>query len=339
MAEIVVLTAGRRGDLVQMQDVAKATGLPFNIRHIAFRNGPNWRRSFNPAAYLVPSVETVFNGFGEDHIVLCAEAQVCAFVAKQKQAGGKFKAVCIGRPRGYFNAFDLIISSPHYMLHTADNLCVLPYPPHQIANLGKGAVEEPHNPPLHLCLVGNTSPPDMLDDASIVSLLGKLKLIAHQQHKRVAILLSPRTSADIQQRIREQTENTEITVQPYESDEASLYARYLREAASFTVTSDSVSMTVEAMLTGKPVQLHILTQQRSLAQRLVNWLWQQSWARFAFETGILEARPDRLRLYRTLEQQGLITTGEHLLVSKPHKAPASTADQAAMAILKVANKA
>jgi mitochondrial fission protein ELM1 len=335
MTRIVILSAGRQGDLTQMQDVARATGLAFETRYLAFREGPNWRRSFNPEAYLKNKDDPALHALGPSDIVLCAEAQVCAIVAKRKQAGDKFKAVCIGRPRGYFEAFDLIISSPHYLLNGLKNVLELPYPPHLPVKAANDISKTAEEKSLHLCLVGGTSMPDIFDDATIAALVAKLKNISISSRWRVEVLLSPRTTARTAERICNETKNTDIRVWPFEPEAPSVFADRVASASAFTVTSDSVSMTIEAMLTGKPVHVHVLSQHKSFAQIAVRWLWRHQWARAAFSRGILEVRPERLELFERLEQQGLLTTQESVQLKLTGIAPPPTTIDAARALLQL----
>jgi hypothetical protein len=98
------------------------------------------------------------------------------------------------------------------------------------------------------------------------------------------------------------------------------------------VTSDSVSMVMDAFAAGKPVSVYPLPQHRTVRNRLVNWLHGRKSAAWLFDHGILEVRPDRRLLFDKLAAQGRLTW-----FGKPATGPAAPnpVDETAIAVAKV----
>jgi uncharacterized protein len=334
MARIYVLSAGRRGDLGQMTDVAVATGLPLEVRHLQFHGGATWRKCLWPAHFLtIPSPE-VFAGIEPHDVVLCAEAHVCALVAKKRRSGNKFIAVCIGRPRGYFDDFDLIITSPQYELPPGQNVFQIPYPPHQLPEYVSAALK--NRPPAsahprHVCLIGGSSAPDMLDREALNRIIDELQVLTSRDGYEVDILFSPRTSLHAKQHIVKRADMNAMRVHDYADKDGEKYWCLLSQADSVSVTADSVSMIVESMLTGRPVHVHKLSQQPRLYHKITRWMNGKGVARKLFERGILEPRPNRQALLDSLTSAGLIETHR---IDGSDGFPAATTRQAASEILK-----
>src|SRR5438874_584456 len=57
------------------------------------------------------------------------------------------------------------------------------------------------------------------------------------------------------------------------------YRQFLGLADHIIVTSDSPSMTADALATGKPVSIYQLPQRWTLPNRIVEWLYRLTWGR------------------------------------------------------------
>jgi hypothetical protein len=78
------------------------------------------------------------------------------------------------------------------------------------------------------------------------------------------------------------------------------YLGYLQLGDSFIVTSDSISMTTEALMTGKPVEIYRLPQRLNFVQQAVSWLSRsRRWPISAlYDIGFLEQKLGRDRFHR-----------------------------------------
>jgi uncharacterized protein len=303
MAKVWVLSAGRRGDLRQMQAVAAALNWPFEVKSVTFRAAGKGLICLWPDRYLASGSINPFASVELPDLVICAEATAGALAAKAKRAGGRFKLVCIGRPRGRFDDFDLIITSPQYGIGGLPNAVELPIAPHVLP-------EAVATPELHklfqpvagrelvAVLVGGTSLPDVLDEDAVVNLL---KYISEEQLITGAdyiVISGPRTGDAVGKML---ASSSGVRFVP--QSQAGAYGFALSVADRFLVTSDSVSMTAEALLTGKPVRIYQLPQRPTLTDLFIDKLAQFSLARPLFYLGLLETRPDRDRLFRSLAQR------------------------------------
>jgi uncharacterized protein len=111
------------------------------------------------------------------------------------------------------------------------------------------------------------------------------------------------------------------------------YWRMLTAADRVVVTSDSVSMVMDALAAGKPVCVYRLPQHHTARNRVVNWLHGRTFAAWLFDRGILEVRPDRRLLFDRLAAQGrLAWFGQAPTVASAAPAPL---DETALAVAKV----
>jgi uncharacterized protein len=302
MFKVWILSAGRAGDLGQMQLVANALGWPYDVVSVQFKRANPAALALWPEAYLEAATPSPFNGPLPD-IVICAEATAGALAAKAKRAGLPFKLVCIGRPRGRFGDFDLIISAPQYALPEAANIVALPVAPHQRQSLTADdralmVQFQDLKRPVAVVLVGGTSRPDTLDAGAAVLLAKEINERATMQGS-VVVVTSPRTGRAATEALRSHLDSR-VKFAAWSAGAANPYRALLAVGDRFIVTSDSVSMTVEALLTGKPTEIFSLPQKFTAGDVIVNWLSRQAMAGHLFEAGIIEARPQRQLLFESL---------------------------------------
>jgi uncharacterized protein len=340
MPKVLIVSAGRTGDLQQMERVAKALGWPMAICRLKFAKASNAAIALAPARYLTQG--GVVEILAEDaDVVLCAEASAAALAARAKAQGGTFKLVCIGRPRGRFNVFDLIITSPQYRLKPAPNVVELPAPPHDVPDLGQddlalAAAIEGEKRPLLAVFVGGSSAPDVFDAAAaqVLAQAANTQSSSYSVH----VVTSPRTGVEAVQALRAAL-RPELKLHVWPPQTGSPYRVLLHQADAFLVTSDSVSMVAEAMMTGKPVMLHKLPQKRSMWHQFVAWLSGVSIAKPFFHSGLLEPRPDRGKLFDLWGKTFGLVTGV-ARSARPEPLPQTAKDAAVLIqnLMKVNNR-
>ncbi len=303
MSKVWIVSAGRAGDLGQLQLVAEALGWSYEIKALSFRRVHPAKIALWPESYL--DSPSPFSGVMPE-IVLCAEAAACALAAKAKRRGLAFKLVCIGRPRGHYRDFDLIITSPQYELPDADNVVELPVAPHRrvvLDEIDHQFVRQYQSlaRPIDVVLVGGTSRPDILDGPAATLLAHAINRRAAETNGSTVVVTSPRTG-DVAASMLKVTLKEGIHFVAWSKDN-NPYKALLTVADRFLVTSDTVSMTVEAMLTGQRVAIHTLPQSRNWGDRLVDYLSRIDVLTFLFDAGLLETRPRRARLFRSLSHR------------------------------------
>jgi mitochondrial fission protein ELM1 len=339
MGRILILTAGRTGDFRQMMDVAEATGLPCEVRQLSFQKVANWKLALWPRRYLVAGAESLPANLKPSDTVLVAENSACALAASMRRSGLDFGLVCIGRPRGHFGSFDLIISSPHHRMHHLANAVELSYPPHLPV---QGAAWRARNDAAGikniLLLVGGTSRPEVLDAAACAS----LAILALQQaavaNTKVTVATSPRTGTEATEVLSRLLAGTEVIIDIWKRGERSNYARHLTEADHIFVTSDSVSMLTEAMLTGKACFVIRLPRKPELWQGMIDFLWKRRWFMPLFNLGLVEAKADRSTWISGLIEAGLVCDAGQGAQPSRSETPLPTVPDAARLLRNVASK-
>ena len=318
---IWILSQGRLGDLEQMLALAQALGWPFAVKQLDFRP---------PAVpFLAPWLLKRRAGRAPPwpDLVLCAEAMVTRIAVQLRQkSGGKAKLVCLGRPAGYRNHFDLVLTTAQYRLRPAANVvelalplgsrsggeaCGFPVAP------GGGGRPEASRPCRITVLVGGTSFPDRLDGATALALAQNVLAYAAARSGVLQMLTSPRTGADAVRSLR-QVVTAPHRLHVYGESPDNPYRDLLAAADEIIVTSDSVSMAAEAIGTGKAVSLYALPCAGSLKLALSDWCRRHvleaepvppllrpfAWL---FDHGVLETTADRRHLVDRLIREGRIS--------------------------------
>jgi mitochondrial fission protein ELM1 len=320
MLDLWILTHRRVGDLQQMRTLASTLEARAIEKQIRFRNARLARALPFLSVLLMDEAESSPLTPPWPELVLVAEGAVGSIALEvRRRSGGKTKTVCLGRPRGRMSEFDLIITTPQFGLASAPNVLELTLPLHR---LDRPAMERAaasllpqlsHLPrPWTVLLVGGTSPPDILDEAG-ASVLAKHALgRARQQGASLLVVTSPRTGESAEHSVAQTLGSNAHIFRWSQVTARSDYLGYLHLADNFIVTSDSVSMITEALLTGKPVEVYRLPQQLTLLQRLVAWIGDRDpdrGTRGLFNLGVVEGKADRRRFLEYLEKNGCLGAG------------------------------
>jgi uncharacterized protein len=301
---IWILWHRRLGDLNQMQELAKAMGMPFIVKRLHFHK-----------PFYAPLASFMLNTEKSDSLqapwpdlVICAEALTSVVARKlKKQSGGHIKTVALARPSGSSEDFDLVLTTAQYRLPQVSNVVELDLP--------LTAEQQPSNgPQIRVAvLIGATSPPDQLDRPAALKLVDDLNHLDGP----FDVITSPRTSATVVD-ILAAGFKAPHKVYRWQAGDDNPYARLIMEAASIIVTSDSVSMLADAVVSGKPVQVYPLPRKLSLPQRFVEWLFQRAPETWIFKSGIIEPTTDRRLLIERLVAQGYVNWfGTQTKAAKP----------------------
>jgi mitochondrial fission protein ELM1 len=299
-----ILWRRRKGDLDQMLCLVNALGWRHEIKKLSFRS-PGI-----PALaglLLKPQSDPLFPPWPD--VILCAEALPSIIARKLKaNSRGAIRTVCLGRPAGTPSAFDLVITTAQYRLPPATNIVELALPLTSPRAKETGAPDDrTKKSPITALFVGGSSFPDFLD----VPAARAMMLCVHQHvEKRGGTLLataSPRTSKEVADFLARNTPAPHF-FQAFKAGNDT-YQQTLASAEEIIVTSDSVSMTADALETGKPVFIYPLPQKLNLQWRLAEWLYEHAvmqrsgWLapmRWLFDAGVIESNADRRLLFSKL---------------------------------------
>lgn len=300
---IWILSRGRKGDLDQMLALAGATGWPHEVKRLRFRGPeiPVLSRLLlrNAAEVLTPPWPD---------LVLCAEALPSVIARKiRQQSQGRSRIACLGRPAGMAADFDLLITTAQYRVPAAPHVVELSMP---LTGAAEPATGGSSGGPIAL-LVGGPAFPDLLDAGTARRLIADATALAQQRGRMLRVITSPRTPREVNQALRE-TVRAPHALHVF-GEGGNRYRAALAEASEIIVTSDSVSMTADALAAGKPAAIYPLPQARDLKWRLGEWLYRHAVetpsallmpVRRLFELGLIEVAADRQRLFSRLVAEG-----------------------------------
>ena len=285
--------------------------------------------------------------------IMVAE-RTAAWVAKSLKAriGDKTKIIVLGRPAGRIVGCDLILTTAQYGLPAAQNVVALPVP---LANSPFASAEEREallqrmagKPrPWIGVLIGGSVPPDKLDERTVEQITKAAHGKGLESGGSLMVLTSPRTGRRNEEHIRRYLHAADL-FEPWGAvTKLNLYRAALAQADCFLVTSDSISMTAEALSTGKPVSVFMLAQTFPLGLRIAAALNRsagiavanpaQIWkpVSLLFGNGILEAPADRRQFFRELVAQGVLA----IYPDFPARAGAKLADEAGAVALAAIKK-
>ena len=275
-AQIWVLLGSRHGDNQQLLALAEALGVPYRPVRLAF----------NAFAALPPIVlgasKLAWRPVAASQITAPWPRAVLAAGRKtvssarwiQRQSGGQARLIHLNRPWAPLSWFDLVVTTPQYAVPPRPNVLVnhLPFqPPGTVSEAELPAALQPRAAkmprPWTTVMLGGDSRPYVLDSVA-ASALGEMVNRQVAEHGGSAwVLGSPRTPAASIDAM-ERALNVPSAVVRWGSG-ANPYAALRGLSDRFVVTSDSASMLVEGLLSGRPVTPFYLEPRPDWRWRLV----------------------------------------------------------------------
>lgn len=312
---IWILWHKRFGDLDQMRSLTEALGWPCVIKRLAFRQPHNMpalapllfdRRNSDPLEPPWPN------------LVLAAEALSCWKALRLRhKVPAQIKVAAVGRPLGGAGFYDLVLTTAQYRLPRLPNVVELALP---LGPPGGADAEDraacdlaPGPGPFTTVLVGGTSPPDLLDEASAFGLAEAVLHHADRAGRTLLVATGPRTN-EAAAKMLASLITPPHRVHLWQAESANPYRRWIDLAYEIVVTSDSVSMVRDALAADKPVYVYRLPQSAGPGPQLAGLLHGLAYrqpAGFAsrtvalpFERGVIEAPADRNLLFERLVAEG-----------------------------------
>jgi mitochondrial fission protein ELM1 len=292
---IWILSRGRKGDLDQMLALAAATGWPCEVKTLRFA-GPEI-----PVLSRLLLKEALSPPWPD--LVLVAEASPSVIAREIKRASGnRTRIVCLGRPAGAPDRFDLVLTTAQYRIPTAPNVVELAMPLAAAVDVSGGGQDGPI-----ALVVGGPAFPDLLDAAAAEQLAGDALALAARSNAVLDVVTSPRTPpaavAVLEAKIKHPHRLSIF------GRGENRYRDALSGASEIIVTSDSVSMVADALASGPPVSIYPLPQALNAKWTLGSWLYRNAVevpsplmrpVRWLFDTGVIEVAPDRRKLFARL---------------------------------------
>ena len=256
------LLGAREGDNGQVRALVRQLGWPHEFKRLNYNS---WRALPNLALGSgLKSLDAAHSDALQppwpDLVVAIGKRSVPVARWIREQSGGRCRLVQLGRPRAPFRWFDLIVTTPQYGLPPAPNLMRLGLPlveadPPGPAVLQRWRHEFAHLPrPWTGVLVGGARWPYQFGPQDVRRLAGEL---LGSGYGSFLVSTSPRSGREQGELLRRAL-GKRAHVHLWSAGADNPHRAVLALADSFVVTADSLSLRAEAVLTGKPVQIHQL---------------------------------------------------------------------------------
>jgi uncharacterized protein len=259
--------------------LAEALGWPFTVKHLAYRTtelltnvllgvtllGADRRRS-SPLEPPWPELVITAGRRNEP---------VARWI--QQQAGGpdRCRLVHVGRPWAPIEAFDLIVTTPQYALPPHPRVLHTEAPMHRIRAEALAEAAARWSPlladlpePRIAVMLGGHVGPWTFDPAKGRELGRRASAFASAAGGSLLVSTSARTPPDVVDAFAGELQAPHRLYRWRPDDPDNPYLGFLALAERIVVTSDSMSMLVEAMAAGKPVQIYDLADAPGAGQRL-----------------------------------------------------------------------
>jgi len=275
---IWLVIGDKLGDNAQVEIIAEALGLPFEIRRVLPK--PQFvlgKPGFKPSLdHLDLERSDRLEPPWPDFIITIGRRPSMAALWIQEQSGGHSRIILLGRPKKWIERFALVIVPGQYQLPQRDNVLQLKLPlmrPNEAA-IERAAADwkERFNKlprPITALFVGGQTKPFRFDAGAAADLMDSALRMRRESGGTLYISTSRRTPAPVVEAIKaRQDADTIVYCWAADSREDNPYLALLGLADRFIVTGDSVSMMVEVARRGKPLAIFALPYQRSLATRV-----------------------------------------------------------------------
>lgn len=259
----IIYDEGKTGTLNQCLGLAEALNLSPEIKAVSARFPwsclpPNlW---FSPLTGL--TARTRLEPPWPDLVIAGGRVSAAPAASIKRLSQGKTKVVQLLNPHMDSKHFDVVIAPYHDQLQ-GPNVLQSPGPFHRITpdrleqegrKFSTQLDQFPH--PRAAILLGGPNKYYKLDQSVVRDILVHLKKLIMEDHYSLLITVSRRTSEDCRALLQRELQG--LPVSYWDGEGPNPYFAYLDAADVIMVTSDSVSMTVEAASTGKPVYLYRL---------------------------------------------------------------------------------
>jgi uncharacterized protein len=254
-----ILTEGHAGMEAQCRGLAEALGLAPAIKRVRVRLPwdalPN-RLWFRPLSALTRDSDKLAPPW-PDLVISCGNVAAPLAAAIRQDSNGRTRAVHIQNPKMDHRRFDLVVAPRHDGM-SGDNVissvaAIHPVTPQKLAEGARvWAPALAHLPrPLTAVLIGGSNRRHRLTPDIVARLGDDLARFARATGGALAVTPSRRTGAENEALIRARLADIPAFIWDGRGDNP--YFGLLGLADAIVVTEDSVSMTSEAIATGKPV--------------------------------------------------------------------------------------
>ena len=275
---IWLVIGDKLGDNAQVEIIAEALGLPFEVRRVLPK--PQFvlgKPGFKPSLYHLDLERSdKLEPPWPDFILTIGRRPSMAALWIQEQSQGHSRIILLGRPKKWIERFALVIVPGQYQVPPGDNVLQLNLPlmrPNEAAVASAAAHWKQRfdtlERPITAMFVGGQTKPFRFDAEAATELIETAARMRRQSGGTLYISTSRRTPPEVVETLQNKLDpDTVLYCWAPDSSQDNPYLALLGLADRFIVTGDSVSMLVEVARRGKPLAIFALPYQRDLATRL-----------------------------------------------------------------------
>jgi uncharacterized protein len=261
-----VLASPHAGDNTQLLALARALGIPFEVKRFRYRFWQTPARLILGAtrAGLDMEASSPLDPPWPDLIIGAGRPTEAIAFWIRRHANPKVKVVYLGTPWAALDRFDLVITTPQYRLPECPNVLHNALPLHDIGRRAEETVTEvavwqgrlAHLPrPWTAVLVGGRSGPYEFRQPAAKRLAVLASERAASEKGALLVTTSKRTRPETAEALAETMEAPAFLHLWRPGQTENPYRAFLSLADAFIVTADSISMIAETCATGRPVAL------------------------------------------------------------------------------------
>jgi uncharacterized protein len=255
------LLGPHRGDNNQVLALARALGWPFEEKHLRFNQLRRLAPALLGATFRTVEADTraQLEEPPPDLTISTGLRSVPVVREIRRRSGGRTRSVHLGFPRISSRHFDLVVPTPEYPVPDAQNVLRIPFAltPHSERTVSDSdlAVLKELPQPRRLLLLGGPTLYWHLPVDEMLAGVRHLFAAAATRGGSVIAVASPRTPAALRSAFEREFASASVPSLFAPDRGPPSYAALIDAADEIFVTADSVAMTADAVMTGKPVGL------------------------------------------------------------------------------------
>lgn len=305
---IWVLKGLRAGDTAQALALSSrldAQVVPKQLHFNAWHAVPNWLRG-GSISHLNPETRLLLQPPWPDLVIATGRRTAAASVWIKQQSGGFTRIVQLGRPRMALSAFDLVVTTPQYGLPRARNVEVMDLPfatPREASGEDLAAFSQAWASlprPWILGAIGGPKFPVRLGKAELGAFGRLLSGRANATGGSVIVIDSPRSPSHAVDAVGAAIDAPKWLYRRGQG--ANPYGAALQLCDELNVTSDSMSMVTDMLLTAKPTSIFRLPLSRLRPQ----WQAERGLGAVLASGGVLHPPRDVSRVLDRLVGEGFL---------------------------------
>jgi len=260
-ARVWALLGPHRGDNNQVLALAQALGLPFEEKRLEYNQLRRVPPSLLGSTFRSVTGDTreQLEGNPPELTISTGLRSVPVVRELRRRSGERMRSVHLGFPRISPRYFDLVVPTPEYPVPDAPNVWRIPFA--LSPNVARAVDEaelrslERFSRPRRLLLLGGPTLYWELPVSQIIASVRRLIELAARDGGSVLAVGSPRTPVDLLSSVASELKKSAVPSLLAPNEGPPSYRALIEAADEIFVTTDSVAMAADAVMTGKPVGL------------------------------------------------------------------------------------